>query len=218
MTGDDSATGRGGHVRTLRVVGSGVSINVRKVLWTCDELGIDYVHDQSMPTSSAAFRQLNPNGLMPVIQVGTFVLWESNTICRFLVRKHARDDLLPVDPMRAAVVEQWMDWCATTANTAWRYSFMALVRKHPDFNDDGEIHRSIQSWNAVMTVLDGQLGKTEAFVTGPRFTLADVTVGLAIQRWRATPMERPHLPAIDRYFARLRERRAFRTHCDNGLP
>lgn len=202
----------------LKLYGRRTSINVRKVLWTCDETGIPYLHDPHAHPKSKTVLDLNPNGLVPVVTNQNLVLWESNTICRFIARRQGRDDLLPRDPMQCAAVEQWMDWTATTVNSAWRFAFMALVRKDPAFMDPVQVNLSKDAWNKTMTILDEQLTRTGAYVVGGRFTLADIIVGLAVQRWRSTPMERPKVPAVDDYFARLRDRKPFRMHVDNGEP
>lgn len=60
-------------------------------------------------TGTQAFLALNPNGLVPVIEDSAGVLWESNTICRYLAAKAVRTDLLPDDPRNRALVEQCMD-------------------------------------------------------------------------------------------------------------
>ncbi len=98
----------------LQILGKATSINVRKVLWTCHELGVAYELEEwgsgHRPTDTPTFRALNPNAMVPVIRDGTFVLWESNAICRYLAAEHGRDDLLPSAPRERALVEQWMDW------------------------------------------------------------------------------------------------------------
>ena len=94
----------------LRVLGKASSINVRKVLWTCQELGLTLEREDwgsgFRSTQEPAFLALNPNGLVPVLIDGERVLWESNTICRYLVGREGRRDLLPQEPgARAAVAE-----------------------------------------------------------------------------------------------------------------
>ena len=110
----------------LHVLGRPNSINVRKVLWLCAELELTHQHEPwgvaDMPLRSADFLALNPNALVPVIRDGDFVLWESNSICRYLANQQPRGTLLPHEPRARAQVEQWMDWQATELNTAWRYS------------------------------------------------------------------------------------------------
>jgi glutathione S-transferase len=206
----------------LQILGRSSSINVRKVLWLCTELGLPY--EQQMwgtgfqSTQAPEFLALNPNALVPVIRDGDFVLWESNTICRYLAGKHRRTDLLPDEPAARARVEQWMDWMATELNTAWRHAFMGLVRKSAAFADPAGIEASVASWNRHMALLDAQLQRSGAYAVGPGFTLADIVLGLATHRWFSTPMQRPSLPAVEAYYERLSEREGFRLHGRNGVP
>jgi glutathione S-transferase len=206
----------------LQVLGRATSINVRKVLWVCQELEITYELQQwgsaGMATDTPAFRALNPNALVPVIRDGNFVLWESNTICRYLASAHDRTDLLPSDARERARVEQWMDWAATELNNAWRYAFMGLVRHSPLHTDAAAIAASLRSWNRQMTILEEQLQRTGGFAVGPRFTLADIVLGLSTNRWLLTPMDRPALPAVAAYYERLSERPGFLAHGRNGMP
>lgn len=206
----------------LQVLGRPNSINVRKVLWLCAEIGLPHQHTPwgvpELPLKSPEFLALNPNALVPVVRDGEFVLWESNTICRYLATKHQRYDLLPGEPRARAQVEQWMDWMATELNSAWRYAFMALVRRHADFADARAIDASIASWNRHMALLDTQLHRTGAYAAGTTFTLADIVLGLASHRWFMTPMQRPSLGAVQAYYERLSERPGFRAHGRNGVP
>lgn len=192
----------------LRILGRPTSINVRKVLWTATELGLEFAHEPQWatpqaPATSPDLLRLNPNGLVPVIEDEADVLWESNPICRYLARKHGRTDLLPAEPAAQARVEMWMDWQATELNGAWAYVFMALGRRDPAYADAAEIAAGARRWNAVMTLLDARLADTGAYVAGQAFTLADIVVGLSVHRWRATPMARPQLAAVEAYVERL---------------
>jgi glutathione S-transferase len=207
----------------MRLLGRTSSINVRKVLWTAAEIGLDPGHETAWGTHAAdlgspEFRRLNPNGLVPVWIDDAGVLWESNTICRYLARRHGRDDLLPAEPVAQAGVEKWMDWQAGDLNSAWRYAFMALVRRHEDYRDEPQIGRSVAAWNGLMLLLDARLAETGAYVAGAGFTLADIVVGLSVHRWRQTPVDHPQVPNIDAYVERLRERPAFRRLATPDMP
>jgi glutathione S-transferase len=206
----------------LEILGKPTSINVRKVLWTCVELGVSYQQeswgDGFRPTDVPEFRALNPNAMVPVIRYDGFVLWESNAICRYLAARHGRTDLYPDQIRSRALVEQWMDWQATELNNAWRYAFMARVRKSAAHTDEGAIAGSIANWNRHMGILDAQLARTGAYVLGQAFTLADIVLGLSTNRWMMTPMDRPDYPAISAYLERLNEREGFRLHGANGTP
>jgi len=207
----------------LTLYGKSSSINVRKVLWLCAEL--DLVIEQ-LPYGAGfaavdmpAFRALNPNALVPVLRDGDFVLWESNSICRYLAARQQRADLLPTAPQARATVEQWMDWQATELNNAWRYAFMALVRDSPAHRDAQALAlaQGMAGWHRHMEILDAQLHRTGAYAAGADFTLADIVLGLSTQRWMATPMQRPPLPAVAAYYERLSARPGFLAHGRNGI-
>lgn len=206
----------------LRILGKASSINVRKVLWTCDEIGLAHSREDwgtgFRSTRTPGFLAMNPNGLVPVVEDERGVLWESNTICRYLAAEHGRTDLLPADPWGRALVERWMDWQATDLNASWRYAFLVLARCDPACADPAQVEASVRGWNAAMGVLEGQLSATSAYAAGDAFTLADVVLGLSVNRWLATPMPRPDYPAVAAYYERLGERPAFREHGRNGIP
>ncbi|OPA85763.1 glutathione S-transferase [Pseudomonas fluorescens] len=208
-----------GH--SLKILGRTSSINVRKVLWTCHELGIDYTHQDDWgigfkPTQSPEFLALNPNAQIPVLIDDHGVLWESNTICRYLVGLYQRHDLLPAEPAPRSRVEQWMDWQATELNRAWGDAFTALVRNNPDGLDAAQIKVAVQLWNDKMGLLEQQLVRTNAYVAGEEFTLADILIGLSVHRWRMTPMEHPPYPAIAAYYERLSQHQGFKTFALDG--
>ncbi len=205
----------------MKLLGQAKSINVRKVLWTCVELGLPLEREDwgggSRPTSDPQFLALNPKGLVPVLMDGDFVLTESNTICRYLTAVERRTDLLPDTAAGRATVEAWMDWQITELNNAWRAAFMGLVREHPGYTDREERSASIAAWNAEMSLLDAHLSLTGAYVCGDRFTLADIVLALSTNRWEMTPMDRPDLPAVTAWMDRLAVRPGFAAHCRNGI-
>ncbi|MGO4382275.1 glutathione S-transferase family protein [Pseudoduganella sp. RAF19] len=205
----------------LKILGKPTSINVRKVLWTLSEIGVAYERedwgDGFRSTQTPEFTALNPNAMVPVLVEGDFVLWESNTICRYLCGVHGRDDLLPRDPQARAMVEKWMDWQATDLNNAWRYAFMSVVRKNPAFQDPAQLAASVAAWNRNIGILEKHLEGGDTFVTGEQFTLADIVLGLSATRWLMAPIERQPAPAIDAWLDRMADRPGFRDHCRNGM-
>jgi glutathione S-transferase len=196
----------------LRILGKAGSINVRKVLWACEEIGIAYSRADDGPELAR-----NPNGLVPVIVDGGFVLWESNSIIRYLATKWDARSLLPHEPQARAGIDQRIDWQATEFNNAWRYAFSAIVRRDPAFDDARRVGESKSAWTRMVAILDAQLARTGAYVTGPAFTLADIPIGLSVNRWFMTPMERPPFAAVASYYERLSARPAFLKHGRNGI-
>jgi glutathione S-transferase len=206
----------------LKIYGYAASINVRKVLWICEELALPFDREDwgggFRATSEPGFRSLNPVGMVPVIDDSGTIVWESNVIVRYLAARHGRADLLPTDPVQRAHVEQWMDWQASDFNNSWRVPFQALVRKNPDFQDKTAIEKSAQLFSNMVGIVDAQLGRTGAYIAGEQFTVADIAIGLSIHRWHATPIARPTYVNVDRYHSRLLERSGFRRYGRDGGP
>jgi glutathione S-transferase len=206
----------------LTILGKASSINVRKVLWACAELNLHFVREdwgtgfQSM--QSPEFLRLNPNGLVPVLKDDDFVLWESNSIIRYLASRYNGKHLYPAEPSARARVDQWMDWQATELNRSWSYAFSALVRHSELHQSADEMARSIASWTRQMAILNQQLLVTGAFVAGERFSLADIPIALSVNRWLSTPLDHPSFLAVSEYLERLSDRPGFAEHCRNGLP
>jgi glutathione S-transferase len=109
-------------------------------------------------------------------------------------------------------------WQVAELNTAWRYAFMALVRRSSAHADPTAIEQSIRGWNRHMSILEDQLTVTGAYVAGSTFTLADIVIGLSTHRWLMSLIDRPDLPAVNAYYERLSERPPFLLHGRNGMP
>ncbi|WP_273826436.1 glutathione S-transferase family protein [Pseudomonas asplenii] len=206
----------------LQILGKASSINVRKVLWTCAELQIPFERQDwgagFRETGSAELMALNPNAMVPVIRDDGFVLWESNTIIRYLANRANALHLYPAEARARARVDQWMDWQATDFNKSWGYAFMALVRKSAAHQDPQALAEGCRQWSRHMAILDRQLEATGAYVSGSEFSLADIPIGLSVNRWFETPLEHPDFPAVSAYYERLGQRAGFRLHGRNGTP
>lgn len=207
----------------FKVYGRANSINVRKVLWMCDEVGQPFEREDwgrgFKPTSEASFRKVSAFGVVPVVDDDGFILRESNTIVRYLATKYGRSDLYPTDLKQRALTEQWMDWAATDIYTAIRPVFLGLQVKMAPFKDDpAAIEAGKADWARQIGLLDAHLAATGPFVTGKAFTIADIPVGLVVNRWFGIQFEKPTFKAIEAYYDRLAERPAFRTHGRNGTP
>jgi len=206
----------------LRILGKASSINVRKVLWTCAELHILFTREDwgsgFKPTNDAEFLALNPCAMVPVIQDGDFTLWESNTIIRYLAARYDGSHLYPTDAQTRARVDQWIDWQASELNRSWSYAFMSLVRQSPDYKDYAALANGIEQWSKTMAILDRQLEKTGAYVSGEQFSLADIPIGLSVNRWFETPLAHPDFAAVKAYYERLSLRPGYVLHGRNGTP
>lgn len=206
----------------LRILGKASSINVRKVLWVCAELDIPFAREDwgtgFRSTHTPEFLALNPNAMILVIQEGDFTLWESNTIIRYLASSYNGKKLYPTEAKVRARVDQWIDWQASDLNKSWSYAFMSLVRQSPEHQNGHALARSCSDWSRHMQILDRQLDSTGAYVSGADFSLADIPIGLSVNRWFETPLAHSDLPAVREYYERLSLRPGFRQHGRNGTP
>ena len=204
----------------IKILGRSNSINVRKLLWVCDELKIPYQREEwgreFRSPQEALFLQLNPNATIPVLIDNDFVLWQSNSIIRYLANQYAGQQLYPIDAKRRALIDQWIDWQGIELNNSWTYALMNLVRHSPEHQDTALVEESILSWNHLMHLLDQQLAKTNAYIIDEHFSLADIVIGLSVQRWYLTPFHKPDYQNVQAYYQRLSQREAFMRWGNNG--
>jgi glutathione S-transferase len=213
--------GNRGEVRAmLKILGRKNSSNVQKVLWCCDELGIAYeredVGGQFGKNREPEYLALNPNGLVPTIIDDGFVLWESNTIIRYLAAKHGSGSLYPADLQQRALAERWMDWQLSTIVPAINPVFWGLVRTPPEERDQAAIAAARDKLAGVMKILDNQLAHAD-YVAGSAFSVGDIPVGIMTYRWFTLDIEREELPSLKRWYDRLTKRPAFEQHVMTGL-
>ena len=196
----------------LKIWGRSNSPNVQKVLWTCAELDVAYERiDVGGPfggLDDPAYRARNPNGLIPMIEDEGFVLWESSAIVRYLAARDAALRLTSAAAAERAIIDQWIDWHLSHQAQAVRALVIRLLRPTGAPPTEAEIAGLSDAASATMRVLEGRLAKVP-FLAGERFTIADIIVGVAAQRWRTLPAARPSLPALEAWLDRLAARPAF---------
>lgn len=201
----------------LKIWGRISSLNVRKVVWCAQELGLAFERTDAGGAfgivKTPEYLQLNPNALVPVIEDGEgaerVALWESNVIVRYLGAKYAPGTLYP-EPLAARFdAERWMDWQQTTLNPAGRAAFVQWIRTPEDRRDAAVIAKSVRATEPLFAMLDAHLA-TRAFVMGDAFTMADIPLGCEAHRWFGLPQARPAWPHVERWFGELRGRAAAR--------
>jgi glutathione S-transferase len=193
----------------LRILGRITSINVQKVVWCACELGLSFertdVGGAFGGTDAPAYRAMNPNGLVPVIDDDGFVLWESNAIVRYLAAGHGEGSLWPVSLRTRADADRWMDWQSTALGPAMRDAFIQLVRTPPEKRDPARVDASANASERLMAILDEHLAQRD-YVTGDAFTMGDIPVGLQVHRWFGMPVARVPRANVKAWYARLRAR------------
>jgi len=197
----------------LKVWGRNTSSNVQKVMWAVAELGLEHERFDIGGTfgknREPAYLAMNPNGLVPTLQDGDFILWESNAIIRYLAREYGDQKLEGTDARSRARANQWMDWQLSVLGPAITPAFWGLIRTPPEKRDMAAIAAAQSKTTEAMKILDAQLGRT-GFVAGDAFTMGDIPVGvMAYRYWQLVP-ERPELPHLQAWYAALQKRAPFR--------
>ncbi len=204
----------------LHIWGRITSLNVRKVVWAAQETGVAFERtDAGMAfgiVKTPQYLALNPNGLVPALQDGDLVLWESNAIVRYLCAKYGNIELYPTDLARRFDGERWMDWQQTTLNRAGSAAFIQWFRTPEDQRDMAAIAQSTQAMAPQLALLEQHLS-TRAFMGGAHFSMADIPVACDIHRWFGLPQARQLYPALERWYAAVSTRPATRGVLDIPL-
>ena len=195
----------------LHIWGRITSINVRKVVWAVQECGVPYQRTDAGRAfgivQTAAYKALNPNALVPALQDGELVLWESNVIVRYLLAKYGPQGQYPSDLAARFDAERWMDWQQTTLNRAGGQAFVQWIRTASEKRDMAAIAASVAATEPLLHLLDTHL-QTHAYMAGDHFTMADIPIACEVHRWRNLPQPYPHLPALERWYQTVSNRPA----------
>jgi glutathione S-transferase len=209
----------------LRIWGRANSVNVQKVLWCCAELNLPFERKdaglQYGVVDTPEYRAMNPNGRVPVLQDGDFVLWESNAILRYLaLREAARAPagFYPEGAQARASMERWLDWVLATLQPAERPFFWGMVRTPEAERDMPAITAAGRATGQAWQVVEGHLADGRRFIEGGTFTLADIVLGSYARRWFAIPLEgKPELPRVRAWFDGLAQRPAYQAYLSGPL-
>ena len=204
----------------LHIWGRMSSINVKKVVWTAQELALDFQRTEAGGlfgvVKTPEYIGLNPNSLVPVIQDEDFVLWESNVIVRYLCAKHSPGNMYPADLRERFDAERWMDWQQTTLTVASRPIFWQLIRTPAAERDAALIAQSAAAVESLMAVLDAHLA-TRRFMVGERFSMADIPLACEVHRWFGLPWARQSHPHLERWYDSMRSRQTSQGVLDLAL-
>lgn len=189
------------------------SCNVQKAMWALEEAGVAYERIDAGGDfgglDEPAYLALNPHGRIPTLVDGGTVVWESDAIVRYVAARYAAGTLWPESPERRAAADQWMAWTAASLYPDWIALFWKLVRTPPAKRDVEAIARHRDAAARRFVALDRHL-KTSRYIAGEAFTMADMPAGITLYRWFEMEIERPDTPNVAAWYARLRERPAYR--------
>ncbi|VIO73924.1 glutathione S-transferase family protein [Bradyrhizobium ivorense] len=198
----------------LTIWGRANSVNVQKVLWCLAELELPYQRiDAGMQfgkNDQADYLAMNPNGRVPTLVDGDYVLWESNSVIRYLCMAYGQGSpIYPQAPQARAAVDRWLDWSLSTLQPVDRPVFWALVRTPPEKRDMVQIQKDVDAEGVVWRVVEDRLA-TRRFIEGDQFTIADIVLGAFARRWLGVEgVSKPKLPNLDRWFGELAARPGF---------
>ena len=197
----------------MRLWGRKTSVNVQKVLWALEELGLDYDQRDAGGAfgglDTQEYLALNPTRKVPTLQDGELVIWESNAVVRHLAREHGGGVLAGSDPAETARADMWMEWFQNNPYPHVIALFYQLVRLPEAKRDAATRDQAIAALSGHFAVLDQRLSD-QPFLAGDRLTMGDIPVGAALYRYYSMPFERPDLPALAAYYQRLSQRQAYR--------
>jgi glutathione S-transferase len=199
----------------IKIWGRNTSSNVQKAMWAVGELGLEHtridIGGAFGMNKEPKYLAMNPNGLVPTLEEEDgFLLWESNSIVRYLAAKHDKTGVLePKDAKQRALASQWMDWQLSVMGPAITPVFWGLVRTPLEKRDANAIAAAKEKTIAAAKMMDAQLSKT-AFLAGPNFSYGDIPVGIMIYRYVQLIPERPPTPNLDRWYGAISNRKAFK--------
>ncbi len=180
-------------------------------LWVAGELGIKYEHVQTDfsdgPSScrAPAFKAINPNAAVPVIDDDGFKLWESLAINLYLAKKHVDKGLYPKSLHDEAKTWQWALWTATSVEGPIGIWGAHTLMLPPEKRDPKQAADALQKLTGPLEVLDEHL-KAQQYLVGNHFTIADLNLAGVMSR--ATVMDLGATPTVKVWLQRCLDRPA----------
>lgn len=193
----------------ITVLGRRNSANVQKVMWTLGELDLPYQRNDVGGSFGYPEDYPSPNQVVPTMKDDDLVVWESGACVRHLARTYGAGSLWPEDPAQLALADMWMEWHRSDIAAAFFPLFQMLIRDMPSTPET--IARLTANCGRIFGQLDTQLQGRD-FICGDTLSMADIVNGAIAYRYMTLPIERPALPAMRAWYARLTDRPAYRKH------
>lgn len=193
----------------ITVLGRRNSANVQKVMWTLGELDLPYQRNDVGGSFGYPEDYPSPNQVVPTLKDNDLVVWESGACVRHLARTYGAGSLWPEDPAQLALADMWMEWHRSDIAAAFFPLFQMLIRDMPSTPET--IARLTANCGRIFGQLDTQLQGRD-FICGDTLSMADIVNGAIAYRYMTLPIERPALPAMQAWYARLTDRPAYRKH------
>ena len=197
----------------IELLGRATSGNVQKVIFLLEELGLPYERKdygrQFQNTTTPDYAALNPMQKVPTLVDGDTVVWQSNTILRYLANK-TRSPLYPADAAQRSWIERWMDWLLAELNPTYLAGFRDAKKTEAERAPDTATNLANE-----LKLLEGALAKTP-WVAGAQFSLADIALGPIVKRCIGFPLGLAASPKTQAWVAELQKRPAFQKATATG--
>lgn len=199
----------------LTIWGRENSVNVKKVLWCAAELDLAYnfitAGGEYGKNKDPLFLSLNPNGLVPCMQddENDLILWESNTIVRYMAAKYGQNIWLLTDAAVRAASEKWMDWTLSTLAPVLQPLFINIVRMPSGKQDSQLIGTSIKKCEQLFDIAESALAK-QPFFSGTEFGIGDIPLGCFAYNWFNMDIPRKPRDQLQQWYDAISVRNAFR--------
>lgn len=197
----------------MKIWGRDNSGNVKKALWTAEELGqdVEYIHAGGKygGLDNPEFLKRNPNGKVPLLEDGSFYLWESNVIVRYLAAQYGKGSLWIENPAERASAEKWMDWTSNSVAPHFRTIIQHGLRLPEEQRDAKLLAQSVTELSKVLEIAEAHLGENE-WMSGKAFGIGDIPLGVNLYLWFGMQLDRPSMPNVERWYQQLQARPAYR--------
>ncbi|MBX2835289.1 MAG: glutathione S-transferase [Gammaproteobacteria bacterium] len=204
----------------LNIYGRKNSNQVIQLMWTVGELGLEHVRHNVGGSfgglDTDEYGKLNPNRLVPTIEDNGFVLWESYAIIRYLCRQYGEGSLWPTNPQQAARADQWMEWTNSRFMGTFFPIFWSLIRTPKEEQDLQKISQAAADTGTLLQIVENAL-EGQQFLAGDHLTMGDIPLGAMMFKYFSLEIERPSLPNIESWYARLCDREAYQEHAMNSF-
>jgi glutathione S-transferase len=185
------------------------SPNCTDVLATADcldiELDLQLVDLLKGAQKDPAFLQLNPNGKVPTLVDGDFILSESNAIMQYIAAKRGSNSLWPAKDRTRADIARWQFWQASqwskaTGTLVWENMIKKFLGAGGP--DAAKVKEGEELFHTSASVLDGHL-KQRQYLVGNGLTLADFSVAAMLIYARPARLPLDRYENIRAWYARI---------------
>ncbi|WP_312796039.1 glutathione S-transferase family protein [Tianweitania sp.] len=196
--------------------GRATSSNVQMVAWTLTELGLTFerldVGGAFGGNDTPAFKAMNPNGYVPVLEIDGLILWESAAIVRYLAARYGDETFWPSDSAKRAPVDKWAEWIKTTFVSALLTSvFWPIISTKPGDPLPASLDDGVARLKDMAAILETGV-PTEGYFGDADVCFADMVIGTYLYRYFDLPIERAETPKLRAYYERLTRRPAYAEH------